>query len=77
MRTEYIQRHLAYLKKAADEGVDVDGYFLWSLMDNFEWKHGYSQRFGIVYVDFETKERIIKDSAYAYKNIILTNGENL
>lgn len=77
MRTDYVERHLKYLKKAADEGVDVDGYFLWSLLDNFEWKHGYSQRFGIVYVDFETKERIIKDSAYAYKNIILANGENL
>ncbi|MGM9552268.1 MAG: GH1 family beta-glucosidase [Clostridia bacterium] len=77
MRADYIQRHIASLKRAADEGVDIDGYFLWSLMDNFEWKMGYSQRFGIVYVDFETKERIIKDSAYAYRDIIRANGENL
>lgn len=77
MRTDYIQRHIASLKRAADEGIDIDGYFLWSLMDNFEWKMGYSQRFGIVYVDFDTKERIIKDSAYAYRDIIRTNGENL
>lgn len=77
MRTDYIQRHIASLRKAADEGVDVEGYFLWSLLDNFEWKHGYSQRFGIVYVDFDTKERTIKDSAYAYRDIILSNGANL
>ncbi len=77
MRVDYIERHLANLKKAADEGVEIDGYFLWSLLDNFEWKQGYSRRFGIVYVDFETKERIIKDSGYKYRDIILSIGEKL
>ncbi len=77
MREDYVKRHLSCLKKACDEGVDVEGYFLWSLLDNFEWKLGYSQRFGIVYVDFDTKERTIKDSGFAYRDIILTNGEKL
>ena len=59
------------------DGVDLAGYFAWSVMDNFEWAYGYSQRFGLVYTDYNTQKRIWKDSAYFYKNIIETNGENL
>lgn len=76
-RIDYIERHLAALKRAADEGIDIDGYFLWSLLDNFEWREGYNERFGIVYVDFVTKERTIKDSGFVYSAIIKNNGENL
>ncbi len=50
------------------------GYFLWSFMDNFEWDKGYRERFGIVYVDYETQERIPKDSAYWYRKVMQTNG---
>lgn len=56
--------------KAADDGADVGVYFLRSFMDNFEWASGYAERFGIVYVDYQTQERIPKDSAYWYKNWI-------
>ncbi|MFI3326758.1 MAG: family 1 glycosylhydrolase, partial [Clostridia bacterium] len=55
----------------------VLGYFAWSLMDNFEWAAGYSERFGMIYVDYRTQERIIKDSGYWYKSIIDTNGDLL
>lgn len=76
-RIDYLTRHLQALKKAASEGVDILGYMHWSLMDNFEWAAGYNKRFGMIYVDYETQERILKDSAYWYKNVIETNGENL
>ena len=69
-RIDFLNRYLNALEGAADAGADVAGYFLWSLMDNFEWAKGYSERFGIVYVDFETQERIIKDSGYWYKEWI-------
>ncbi len=69
-RIDFLHRYLLELEKATDDGVDVDAYFLWSLMDNFEWSRGYTERFGMVYVDFETQERIPKDSAYWYKNWI-------
>jgi beta-glucosidase len=57
--------------------VDVRGYFAWSLLDNFEWSLGYSKRFGIVHVDFETQRRTLKDSARHYARIIATNGRAL
>ncbi len=76
-RSDYIHRHLLGLRRAADEGVDIIGYQYWSIMDNFEWAFGYSRRFGLVYVDYPTQERIIKDSAYFYRSVIETNGENL
>lgn len=76
-RIDYLQRHLRWLKKAADEGVDIAGYFQWSFMDNFEWARGYHDRFGIVYVDYETQKRIPKDSYYWYRDVIRENGENL
>ena len=55
-------------------GVPLAGYFVWSLMDNFEWAFGYSQRFGIVWVDYETQQRLPKDSALWYQAVIATNG---
>ncbi len=76
-REDYLHRYLIELRKAASEGYDVAGYFTWSFMDNFEWSKGYDERFGIVYVDFTTLERIPKDSAYFYKKVIECNGENL
>ncbi len=69
-RIDFINRYLNELSKAIDDGADVRGYFVWSFMDNFEWSKGYSDRFGIVYVDYESQERIPKDSAYWYKNWI-------
>jgi len=76
-RINYLHRYLQNLKKAAEDGVEIDGYYVWSLMDNFEWSDGYNERFGIVYNDYETQQRIIKDSAYWYKDVIASNGDNL
>ncbi|MCX7715301.1 MAG: GH1 family beta-glucosidase [Clostridia bacterium] len=76
-RIEFLRRYLSELKKCADEGTDIRGYFQWSLMDNFEWAEGYQKRFGLVYVDYETQKRILKDSAYWYKDVIRTNGRDL
>ena len=59
------------------KGVPVLGYFYWSFFDNFEWAHGYQERFGLVYVNYQTQERILKDSAYWYQQVMATNGENL
>ena len=58
------------MEKATDDGVPLIGYFLWTFMDNYEWSLGYTTRHGIVYVDYETQQRIPKDSAYWYKNWI-------
>lgn len=69
-RIDFLHRYLLELEKATDDGIDVRGYFQWSLMDNFEWAKGYTDRFGLVYIDYETGERIPKDSAYWYKNWI-------
>ena len=74
-RTDFIYRYLGGVKRAISEGIPVIGYQYWSLMDNFEWAEGYSPRFGLIYIDFETQERILKDSAYEYKKIIETNGD--
>ncbi|MCD6175641.1 MAG: beta-glucosidase [Planctomycetes bacterium] len=76
-RIDFLGRYLRQLKRAAGQGVDIRGYFQWSLLDNFEWAEGYSKRFGLVYVDYNTQQRIMKDSAYWYKEVIDTNGENL
>lgn len=76
-RIDYVHRHLKWLKRAADENIPVIGYQYWSIMDNFEWAKGYSKRFGLIYVDYPTCERILKDSAYFYADVIKTNGENL
>lgn len=76
-RIEFLDRYLSALQRASDDGADVRGYFLWTFMDNFEWDKGYTERFGIVYVDFTTQERIAKDSAYWYQKVIETNGGSL
>ena len=69
-RTDYVRRHIDAMKVAIDRGVDVRGYFLWSLMDNFEWARGYDKRFGIVRVDFETMTRTIKSSGAWYRDFL-------
>lgn len=76
-RVDFMHRYLRELKAAAEEGADIQGYFAWSLMDNFEWAYGYSERFGLVFVDYQTQERVMKDSGKYYKEIISSNGENL
>ena len=76
-RIDFIQKHLLALLKAIEYGVDVRGYFHWSIMDNFEWDSGYFERFGLIYIDFNTQERILKDSAHYYSEVIRENGRNL
>ncbi|MDR3013370.1 MAG: beta-glucosidase [Chitinispirillales bacterium] len=76
-RTEFIADHLIAVKRAIDEGIPYRGYFYWSLLDNFEWHWGYKHRFGMVHVDFETGERIIKDSGKFYGEVIRSGGGNL
>ena len=76
-REDFITRYLKELKHAADDGIDILGYMYWSVMDNFEWNSGYDKRFGLVYIDYITQKRTIKDSAYYYRSIIEANGENL
>ena len=73
-RIEYYRSHLTELKRAIEDGAPCNGYFAWSLMDNFEWAQGFSQRFGLIWVDFETLERIPKESYYWYKKYISANG---
>ncbi|WP_329789778.1 GH1 family beta-glucosidase [Lentzea sp. DG1S-22] len=73
-RTKYLVDHVRAVHRAISEGADVRGYLAWSLLDNFEWAAGYSQRFGIVHVDFETQQRTIKESAVALSRIIGQNG---
>jgi beta-glucosidase len=69
-RASYVERHVDAIGRALDDGVAVAGYFVWSLLDNFEWSRGYSQRFGLVYVDFETLERVPKQSFARYRDLI-------
>jgi beta-glucosidase len=71
-RTDYLQRHFTAAHRAISHGVDLRGYLVWSFMDNFEWSYGYSKRFGIVRVDYETQERIVKDSARWFSDLIAT-----
>ena len=73
-RTNYLRTHFVAMHRAIQMGVPLAGYFVWSLMDNFEWSFGYSQRFGIIWVDYETQKRTLKDSAKWYKNVIRKNG---
>ena len=69
-RLSYYQSHLMAVDSAIRQGVNIKGYFAWSLMDNFEWAEGYEKRFGIVYVDYQTQQRTIKASGYAYRNFV-------
>ena len=73
-RVEFMRDHLAALEAAIDRGVDVRGYFTWSLMDNFEWGEGFSQRFGITHIDYATQERTPKDSARWYAEVVRRNA---
>ena len=76
-RVSYMKSYCEMMKKAMDDGVPVKGYFAWSLLDNFEWAHGYTKRFGIVHVDFKTQKRTLKDSALWYRDTIAQNGFDL
>ncbi|HEY4234598.1 MAG TPA: GH1 family beta-glucosidase [Lacipirellulaceae bacterium] len=73
-RVEYIRDHLRAARQAIGEGVNLRGYFVWSLLDNFEWHSGFSKRFGIVRVDYPTQQRIPKSSARFFSSVIRTNG---
>jgi beta-glucosidase len=73
-RLSYIRRHLEMAARAIAIGVPLHGYFVWSLFDNFEWGHGYTKRFGIVYVDYPTQRRTLKASAHWYREVIRANG---
>jgi beta-glucosidase len=77
LRTECLRGHLNALLDAIGSGCDVRGYFAWSLLDNLEWSLGFSKRFGIVHVDFETQKRTPKDSALFYSRVIASNGAAL
>jgi beta-glucosidase len=73
-RVSYIRRHLEAAHRAIADGVDLRGYYVWSLMDNFEWAWGYDKRFGVVRVDFNTQQRTIKDSGYFYQQVVSDNA---
>ncbi|HVV53847.1 MAG TPA: family 1 glycosylhydrolase, partial [Mucilaginibacter sp.] len=75
LRTAYIQNHIGQVLKAKQEGCRVGGYFIWTLTDNFEWAEGYHPRFGLVYVDFETQQRIVKSSGKWYRHFL--NGTSV
>ena len=68
-RTRYLRDHLAAVRAAITDGIDVRGYLVWSLLDNFEWGYGYSKRFGIVHVDYATQRRTIKESGAWYASV--------
>jgi beta-glucosidase len=76
-RIEYLDGHLRACRRAIGRGVKLEGYFLWSLLDNFEWSFGYSRRFGITHVDFATQARTWKKSALWYQRVIATNGRSI
>lgn len=75
-RIRYIEGYVRWMKRAIDEGIDLRGYYAWSLMDNWEWTAGYHYRFGLVHVDYETQKRTWKESAYWYRDLIRRNGLN-
>lgn len=76
-RIDFLTRYLTELRRAIDDGVDVRGYFHWSILDNFEWAEGYALRFGLVYLDYQTLRRVPKESYYWYSKVIETNGAHL
>ena len=77
LRVHYLRGHIAAVADAISQGVDVRGYFVWSLLDNLEWSLGFTKRFGIIHVDFATLERTLKTSAKFYSEVIRTNGASL
>ncbi len=76
-RVRYLGDHLRVARAALAAGSDLRGYFVWSLLDNFEWQHGYSRRFGIVHVDFASQRRTPKHSAWFYRDVIHSHGRAL
>lgn len=76
-RIDFMDAYLGEVQHALEDGIGIKGYFVWTFLDNFEWEKGYRERFGMVYVDFETQKRIVKDSAYWYRRVIEMNGEIL
>jgi beta-glucosidase len=77
LRVDYLRKHIRAIHAALQGGVDLRGYFVWSLLDNLEWSLGYSKRFGIVHVDFATQRRTPKDSARFYSQVIASDGRSL
>nr|MDT0525987.1 family 1 glycosylhydrolase [Streptomyces sp. DSM 41633] len=75
-RIAYLHGHLAAVQRAVADGADVRGYFLWSLMDNFEWGYGYAKRFGAVHVDYATQRRTVKSSGRRYAELIREHAEH-
>lgn len=73
-RVDYLRAHLAAAHRAINEGLKLRGYFVWSLLDNFEWSHGFGKRFGLIYVDYTTQRRIWKRSAEFFRDVIANNG---
>jgi beta-glucosidase len=76
-RIDFMHRYLAEFKRAGADGVPIAGYFHWSVLDNYEWAEGYRKRFGMIYVDYVTQQRILKDSALWYRGVIASNGAAL
>lgn len=73
-RIFYLERHFAQATNAIQAGVPLRGYFVWSLMDNFEWAEGYAKRFGLIYIDYATQKRTLKDSAQWYRGWIASQN---
>jgi beta-glucosidase len=76
-RIHYLEKHLGAVSDAMEKGVRINGFFCWSLMDNFEWAKGYEKRFGIVYVDYATQQRTIKASGRAYRDMLMQRKQKL
>ena len=76
-RIDFLDKHLGSIAEMIGRGMDIRGYFAWSLMDNFEWAEGYAKRFGIVHVDYETQERTIKDSGRWYASLVKSHREGI
>lgn len=74
-RQRYLAEHLMQVRRALDAGIDLRGYFIWSLLDNFEWEFGYTKRFGLTYVDFQTLHRVVKDTGHWYARLIATHRQ--
>ena len=76
-RIDFMERHLVELRRALADGVPIEAYFHWSFIDNFEWAHGYKHRFGLIFCDYATQKRILKDSAHWYREVIASHGATL
>ncbi len=77
LRVHYLRTHIGAVRDAIGQGADVRGYFAWSLLDNLEWAHGFSKRFGLVHVDFQSQQRTPKASAIFFSRVIASHGAAL